>query len=99
MATTAIEKSDSIRSANVTRFALTGALAAGIFFVFCWLGAFLPIGPATHMYLALFTSAEITSSLALIQGLCWSLGFGLIAGALIAFIYNLLAPSTAIELG
>lgn len=44
------------------------------------------------MYLALFTSAEINSSLALVQGLCWSLGFGLIAGALIAFIYNLLAP-------
>ena len=74
------------------RSALTGALAAGVFFVFCWVGAFLPIGRATHMYLALFTSAEINSSLALVQGLCWSLGFGLIAGTLIAFIYNLLAP-------
>ena len=91
MATTS-ETNGSSRRANVLRFALTGALAAGIFYVFCWLGAFLPFGPATHMYLALFTSAEIHSSLALVQGLCWSLGFGLIAGALIAFIYNLLAP-------
>lgn len=82
----------SEKRANVLRFALTGALSAGIFYVFCWIGAFLPIGPATHMYLELFTSAEINSGLALAQGLCWSLGFGLIAGALIAFIYNLLAP-------
>ena len=78
--------------ANVLRFALTGALAAAIFYAICWLGAFLPIGPATHMYLKLFTSADINSGLALVQGLCWSLGFGLIVGALIAFIYNLLAP-------
>ena len=92
MATMTSETSDSSRRANVLRFALTGALSAGIFYVICWLGAFLPIGPATHMYHKLFTSAEINSSLALVQGLCWSLGFGLIAGALIAFIYNLLAP-------
>ena len=90
MATTTNETNRSSGKANVLRFALTGALAAGIFYVICWLGAFLPIGPATHMYLALFTSAEINSGLALVQGLCWSLGFGLIAGSLIAFIYNLL---------
>jgi len=44
------------------------------------------------MYLKLFTNAETNSSLALVQGLCWSLGLGLIAAALIASIYNLLAP-------
>ena len=92
MATTTNENDDSGRRANVLRFALTGALAAAIFYAICWLGAFLPIGPATHMYLKLFTSADINSGLALVQGLCWSLGFGLIAGALIASIYNLLAP-------
>ena len=92
MATTTNENDASGRRANVLRFALTGALAAAIFYALCWLGAFLPIGPATHMYLKLFTSADINSGLALVQGLCWSLGFGLIAGALIASIYNLLAP-------
>ena len=91
MATTS-EINGSSRTANVLRLALTGALAAGVFYVICWVGAFLPIGPATHMYLALFTNAEVNSSLALVQGLCWSLGFGLIAGTLIAFFYNLLAP-------
>lgn len=84
--------SDSRDRAQVLRFALAGALSAGIFYIVCWLGAFLPIGPATHMYLKLFTNAEINSSFALIQGLCWSIAFGLIAGALIAFCYNLLAP-------
>lgn len=92
MAISTSETGGSGGRANVLRFALTGALAAAIFYATCWLGAFLPIGPATHMYLQLFTSADINSSLALVQGLCWSLGFGLIAGALIASIYNLLAP-------
>ncbi len=92
MATTTSETNGSYGRANVLRLALTGALAAGIFYVICWLGAFLPIGRVSHMYLALFTSADITSSLALVQGFCWSLAFGLIAGSLIGFIYNLLAP-------
>ena len=90
MATTINETIGSGRRANILHLALTGALAAGVFYVICWVGAFLPLGPATHMYLALFTNAEINSSLALVQGLCWSLGFGLIAGTLIAFFYNLL---------
>ena len=76
---------------GVMRFALTGALAAAIFVLFCWVGALLPIGPATHMYLRLFTNAELSSITALIEGVCWSIGFGLIAGALIAVIYNALA--------
>ena len=91
MATAAIESNTTRRKANILRFALTGALAASIFFTLCWLGALLPFGPATHMYLQLFTSVELSSGLALLQGLCWSLAFGLIAGALIASIYNLLA--------
>ena len=92
MATSTVENKNIRANANVMRLALTGAMAAGVFYVICWLGAFLPIGPATHMYLKLFTNAEINSSVALVQGLCWSIAFGLIAGALIAFAYNLLAP-------
>ena len=76
---------------GVLRFALTGALAAAVFFVLCWVGALLPIGPATHMYLQLFTKAELSSGIALFAGVCWSISFGLIAGALIAVIYNALA--------
>lgn len=76
------------RRAGVARFALTGAVATTAFFVLCWVGAFLPIGPATHMYIRLFTNAEMTSGLALLQGVCWSIAFGLIAGALVALAYN-----------
>ena len=92
MAITTDESIGVDRRASVLRLAATGALAAGVFYVVCWLGAFLPLGPATHMYLKLFTDADVNSSLALIQGLGWSLVFGLIAGALIATMYNLLAP-------
>jgi len=75
---------------GVLRLSLTGAIAAGLFYVLCWVGALiLPIGPASHMYLQLFTSAEITSTTALAQGLCWSIVFGLIAGALVAYVYDL----------
>ena len=92
MATTTVENIHIRAKANVLRLALTGALAAGAFYVICWLGAFLPLGPATHMYIELFTKAPVNSSAALGQGLGWSIAFGLIAGGLIAFAYNLLAP-------
>ena len=75
---------------GVLRLALTGALAAATFYVFCWIGAQLPLGPPTHGYLNLFTNAEFSSGRALVEGACWSIGFGLIAGALIALIYNAL---------
>ena len=91
MATLASKLNITSSRVNIVRFALTGAVAATIFFILCWLGAFLPFGPATHMYLQLFTSADVNSGLALWQGLCWSLAFGLIAGALIALSYKLVA--------
>jgi hypothetical protein len=92
MATLA-DESANLHSHNlgVLRIALTGALGAAIFYGLCWIGAQLPIGPATHMYLRLFTNAELSSGSALIEGVCWSIAFGLIAGALIAVIYNALA--------
>lgn len=72
------------------RLAVTGAIVSSVFFALCWAGAFLPIGPATHAYLGLFTDAEITSGLALVQGIGWSFIFGALIGALIAIVYNML---------
>ena len=77
---------------GVARVALTTALAATAFLLLCWIGARLGLGPATHMYIQLFSPADVTSGLALIVGLCWSLVGGLVIGALYALIYNLLAP-------
>jgi len=42
------------------------------------------------MYIQLFTKADLNSTAALVEGFCWSIGFGLIGGALIAWAYNLL---------
>lgn len=75
---------------GVLRLALTGTLAAATFYLLCWIGAQLPVGPAPHMYLRLFTTAELSSGAALAEGLSWSIAFGLIAGALLALIYNAL---------
>lgn len=80
----------SIRKIGVLRLALTGAIASGVFFVFCWVGAQIPLGTLSHMYIQLFTRADLNSTAALAEGLCWSIGFGLIGGALIAWAYNLL---------
>ena len=79
------------QSLSIVRVALAGAATAATFFALCWVGAFLPIGPASHRYLLLFTNADPTSGLALIQGVCWSVAFGLLSGGLFAIFYNLLA--------
>ena len=79
------------RRLNVFRVALTTSLAATVFLLLCWIGAIIGFGPAQHMYIGLFSDAAVTSGLALIVGLCWSLVGGLIIGALYALIYNMLA--------
>jgi hypothetical protein len=80
----------SIERIGVLRLALTGAIASAVFFVFCWVGAQVPVGTLSHMYVQLFTKADMNSTTALIEGFGWSVGFGLIGGALIAVAYNLL---------
>lgn len=77
---------------GVARLALTGATAATIFYGLCWLAAQVTsFGPVTHMYLQLFTNAELSSTAALVQGGLWSIAFGLLGGALVAAAYNALA--------
>lgn len=75
---------------SVLLFAATGAIASVAFFALCWLGAWLPIGSPTHLYLQLFTPADTSTASGLAQGLCWSLIFGAVAGGLIALVYNAL---------
>lgn len=79
------------RQLNIVRVAIAAGTSAAIFFALCWAGTFLPIGPATHLYLRLFASADTASLGALAQGVGWSLAFGVIAGGLFAGIYNSLA--------
>lgn len=78
------------RKLSVLRLALTGALVAALLFVLCWLGTFVPLSSPTHAYISLFTPAPMSSTLALLEGTCWSLAFGAVIGALIAFVSNAL---------
>ncbi len=79
------------RRIGVVRLAVTGAISATIFYVFCWIGAQTPFGPGAHMYLQLYTGADLSTGASLIEGAAWSFGGGLIFGTLIAYIYNALA--------
>lgn len=73
------------------RLVATSALAAAVFYVLCWIGALTITGPASHMYVRLFTNAEVTSGVAPLEGVIWSTAFWLVAGALIALFYNAFA--------
>lgn len=76
---------------TVFRCSAAGAVALGALFVLCWLAAALGWASASHIYVSLFTLAPVGSTTALAVGLCWSLGFGALAGALIALAFNALA--------
>jgi len=79
-------------SLSIARLAGATGITAAAIFVLCWLGTFVPFSSPTHAYITLFTNAEISSGLALAEGVCWSLLFGLIVGAVFALIYNATAP-------
>jgi hypothetical protein len=86
-----IEAKES-HSLSIARLAVTTGITAAVIFVLCWLGTFVAFSSPTHAYITLFTTADISSALALVGGTCWSLLFGLIVGAVFAFIYNASAP-------
>ncbi len=48
----------------VSRSAATGAIVLGVLFVLCWLGRAAGLLGASHMIVALFTSAPMTSAAA-----------------------------------
>lgn len=72
--------------------AVIGAIVCVILFMGCWLLALTPLN-ATHSLIRLFTAAEITSSTALVQGVCWSLIFGAWIGFLIAIVSRFVAKT------
>jgi hypothetical protein len=76
----------------VLRLALTGAITAALVFFLCWLGTFIPFSSPTHAYIGIFTPADPNSVGALAQGVCWSFLFGGLSGAVLAAVYNALAP-------
>ena len=78
------------RRLSLLRVGAATSLTAVVFMLLCWVGAAVGFGPASHMYIALFSDFAVTSAAALVAGLCWSLVGGFVAGAAFAAIYNLL---------
>lgn len=75
----------------VIRTGFAAAATAFVFLLFCWLGAVIGIGPASHMVLGMFSGFDAVSVTALLVGLCWALVGGFVAGALFAVMFNALA--------
>lgn len=73
---------------SVMRLLIAGGVTAAMVFVLCWIGTFIPFSSPTHAYIGLFTNADLSSGLALVEGTCWSLLFGALVGAAFALIYN-----------
>lgn len=87
----AILSADQTRRLGIVHCAVTGALVFGVILVVCWIGAVVTPMPVTHMYIAMFSAAEITSTAALWGGLLWSLVFGAWAGFVLAVVNNAIA--------
>ena len=79
------------RKIGITRLAASGGVAAGVTFVLCWLGTLIPFSSPTHAYIQLFTTAQVSSIDALLEGSLWSLLFGALVGAVFGTVYNFLA--------
>jgi hypothetical protein len=90
MSTTAHSVAPPSHRIGIARLALTGAMFMGLFYILCWSGAALGIVPVSHMYLQLFSSAPMPSTVMLVEGAIWSFVFGSLAGTLIALLYNAL---------
>ena len=76
---------------SILRAGAAGGLGMAVLMVLCWIGAFIPFSSPTHAYINLFTPAELHSVRALVEGTFWALLFGLVAGAVLATAYNLMA--------
>jgi hypothetical protein len=90
MVTSAVGKfgAEAHQTLGVARVLVAGAVTATVVFAVCWLGAFLPFASPTHAYVSLFTTADIRSGWALVEGSFWSLLFGGLTAALFALVYN-----------
>ena len=77
---------------SVARLSVTGGMTSLAVFVACWLGAQVPEFNPTHAYISLFTTAEVGSIAALLEGGLWSLVFGAFTVGLFGLVYNLTAP-------
>jgi hypothetical protein len=89
MASEMTSSSFSVARFNIARATVATALATGILFAACWVGAVIKVS-AAHMFVALFTSQPIDSLAALSNGLVSSVVFGALFGLAVSAVYNVL---------
>jgi hypothetical protein len=83
---------DDARTLSVRGLSVALAVALIILFVLCALAEFLFPGlPATHAWVGLFTLAPVTSPRAWVEGILYSLAFGIVTGAIVAAVHNAVA--------
>lgn len=77
---------------SVRGLSLALGVALIVLFVLCALvELLLPRLPATHAWIGLFTLAPVTSSQAWLEGVFYSLVFGVVTGAIVAAVHNAVA--------
>lgn len=76
---------------SLSQCAITSGLTLGLVFALCWAAAAAGYLPGAHMFISLFTAQPVDSTSALGVGLMFSLGSGLVIGAIWALVYNAFA--------
>jgi hypothetical protein len=77
---------------SVRGLSLALGVALIVLFVLCALVELLLPGlPATHAWIGLFTLAPVTSPQAWLEGVFYSLVFGVVTGAIVAAVHNAVA--------
>jgi hypothetical protein len=77
---------------SVRGLSLALGVALIVLFVLCALVELLLPGlPATHAWIGLFTLAPVTSPQAWLEGVFYSLVFGIVTGAVVAAVHNAVA--------
>ncbi|AMS43240.1 hypothetical protein N7E70_021485 [Aminobacter sp. NyZ550] len=80
------------RTLSMLGLAMAASAALIVLFVLCALvGVLFPSLQVTHAWVGLFTLAPVTSPQAWLEGIFFSLVFGIIAGAIVAAVHNAVA--------
>ncbi|MDF2982534.1 MAG: hypothetical protein K0Q69_2306 [Devosia sp.] len=80
------------RTMSTLGLAVAASVALIVLFVTCALvGVLFPDLQATHAWVGLFTLAPVTSPQAWLEGIFFSLAFGILTGSIIAAVHNAVA--------
>ncbi len=80
------------RTLSMLGLAIAASVALIVLFVLCALvGVLFPNLQVTHAWVGLFTLAPVTSPQAWLEGIFFSLVFGIVAGSIVAAVHNAVA--------